>query len=86
VGKRRGDPNLPENAEYQAGKTEPVINLSELLGGTVKFGAIIVDEDTREKIVGEPEADASRGKISVRASGLLPIWAHSERLRWPKSR
>ena len=36
-----------------------------------KFGAIvtIVDEDTREKrrwqIVGEPEADASRGKISV---------------------
>jgi transcription elongation factor GreA len=83
------DPNLPENAEYQAGKTEQevnevaiaelqnklaradVINVSELSGDTVKFGAIvtIVDEDTREKrrwqIVGEPEADASRGKISV---------------------
>ena len=83
------DPNLSENAEYQAGKSEQevneaaiaelqnklaradVINVSELSGDTVKFGAIvtIVDEDTREKrrwqIVGEPEADARAGKISV---------------------
>jgi len=83
------DPNLTENAEYQAAKSEQgvneaciaelqsklvradVINVSELSGDTVKFGAIvtIVDEDTREKrqwqIVGEPEADARRGKISV---------------------
>ena len=48
-----------------------VINVSGLSGDTVKFGAIvtIVDEDTGEKrrwqIVGEPEADARRGKISV---------------------
>ena len=48
-----------------------VINVSQLSGDTVKFGATvtIVDEDTGEKrqwqIVGEPEADAARGKISV---------------------
>jgi len=83
------DPNLPENADYQAAQSEQevneasiaelqsklaradVINVSELSGDTVKFGAIvtIVDEDTSEKrqwqIVGEPEADARRGKISV---------------------
>jgi transcription elongation factor GreA len=83
------DPNLPENADYQAAKSEQevneasiaelqsklaradVINVSELSGDTVKFGAVvtIVDEDTNKKrqwqIVGEPEADARRGKISV---------------------
>jgi transcription elongation factor GreA len=83
------DPNLPENAEYQAAKSErdlneasiaelqyklaraDVINVSELSGDTVKFGATVtvVDEDTHEQrrwqIVGEPEADARRGKISV---------------------
>jgi transcription elongation factor GreA len=48
-----------------------VINVSKLSGDTVKFGArvTLIDEETDEKriwqIVGEPEADASRGKISV---------------------
>ena len=48
-----------------------VIDVSKLSGDTIKFGATVtvIDEDTREKkiwqIVGEPEADAHRGKISV---------------------
>jgi transcription elongation factor GreA len=48
-----------------------VIDVSELSGDTVRFGAIVtvVDEDTgderRWQIVGEPEADAARGKISM---------------------
>ena len=48
-----------------------VIHLSKLSGETIRFGATVtvVDEDTGAKkvwqIVGEPEADASRGKISV---------------------
>jgi transcription elongation factor GreA len=83
------DPNLPENAEYQAARSEQdfneariaelqdklaraeVIDVSKLSGDTVKFGArvTVIDEDTNEKrlwqIVGEPEADARRGRISV---------------------
>jgi transcription elongation factor GreA len=48
-----------------------VIDVSKLSGETVKFGAIVtvIDEDTEEKkvwqIVGEPEADAKHGKISI---------------------
>ncbi|MET3840574.1 transcription elongation factor GreA [Bradyrhizobium sp. OAE829] len=48
-----------------------VIDVSKLSGDTVKFGATVtvIDEDTNEKrlwqIVGEPEADARKGKISV---------------------
>ena len=48
-----------------------VIDVSKLSGDTVKFGATVtvVDEDTEEKkvwqIVGEPEADAKHGKISI---------------------
>jgi transcription elongation factor GreA len=48
-----------------------VIDVSKLSGDTVKFGATVtvVDEDTDEKkvwqIVGEPEADARAGKISI---------------------
>jgi transcription elongation factor GreA len=48
-----------------------VIDLSKLSGDKVKFGATVTvfDEDTRAKkvwqIVGEPEADARNGKISV---------------------
>jgi len=48
-----------------------VINVSKLSGDTIKFGATVtlIDEETEEKrvwqIVGEPEADASRGKISI---------------------
>ncbi|MEI7804976.1 MAG: transcription elongation factor GreA [Hyphomicrobiales bacterium] len=48
-----------------------VIDVSKLSGDTIKFGATVtlIDEDTDEKkvwqIVGEPEADAKAGKISV---------------------
>ena len=48
-----------------------VIDVSKLSGETIKFGATVtlVDEDTAQKkvwqIVGEPEADAKQGKISI---------------------
>ncbi|MBR0707977.1 transcription elongation factor GreA [Bradyrhizobium liaoningense] len=48
-----------------------IIDVSRLSGDTIKFGATVklIDEDTGEQricqIVGEPEADAARGKISV---------------------
>ena len=48
-----------------------VIDVSKLSGDTIKFGATVtlVDEDTDEKrvwqIVGEPEANAKQGKISI---------------------
>jgi len=48
-----------------------IIDVSKLSGDTIKFGATVtlVDEDTDEKkvwqIVGEPEADAKSGKISI---------------------
>ncbi len=48
-----------------------VIDVSKLSGNTVKFGAtvLLIDEDTElEKtyqIVGDPEADASAGRISI---------------------
>src|ERR1051326_7056389 len=48
-----------------------VIDVSKLSGDTIKFGATVtlVDEDTDEKriwqIVGEPEADAKAGRISI---------------------
>ena len=48
-----------------------VIDVTKLSGDTIKFGATVtlVDEDTNEKkvwqIVGEPEADAKKGKISI---------------------
>src|SRR3979490_420512 len=48
-----------------------VIDVSKLSGEPVKFGATVtvVDEDTDEKkvwqIVGEPEADAKHGRISI---------------------
>src|SRR4029077_10161188 len=47
------------------------IDVSKLAGDTIKFGATVtlIDEDTDEKkvwrIVGEPEANAHSGKISV---------------------
>lgn len=56
------------------------IDVSKLSGATVKFGATVrlVEEDTGAKkvwpIVGEPEADALKGKISVNspiASALI---------------
>ena len=48
-----------------------IIDISKLSGDTIKFGATVtlVDEDTEKKavwqIVGEPEADAKKGKISI---------------------
>ena len=48
-----------------------VIDVSKLSGKTVKFGAIVTlaDEDTEAKvkyqIVGDLEADAKKGKISI---------------------
>src|SRR5438477_4435622 len=48
-----------------------VIDVSKLSGDTIKFGATVtlVDEDTDEKrawqLVGEPEADAKEGRISI---------------------
>ena len=48
-----------------------VIDVSKLSGDTIKFGATVtlVDEDTDKKhvwqIVGEPEADAKHGRISI---------------------
>jgi transcription elongation factor GreA len=48
-----------------------VIDVSKLSGSTIKFGATVtlVDEDTEEEkayqIVGEPEADAKNGRVSI---------------------
>ena len=48
-----------------------MIDVSKLSGETVKFGATVtlIDEDTDKKavwqIVGEPEADAKAGRISI---------------------
>jgi transcription elongation factor GreA len=48
-----------------------VIDVSKLSGESITFGATVtlIDEDTDEKkvwqLVGEPEADAKKGKISV---------------------
>ena len=48
-----------------------VIDVSKLSGETVKFGATVtlIDEDTDKKqvwqIVGEPEANAKEGRISI---------------------
>jgi transcription elongation factor GreA len=48
-----------------------VIDVSKLSGETIKFGATVtlIDEDTEKKqvwqIVGEPEADAKAGRISI---------------------
>ncbi len=48
-----------------------VIDVSKLSGDTVKFGATVtlVDEDTDKKqvwqLVGEPEANAKEGRISI---------------------
>ena len=48
-----------------------VIDISELSGDTIKFGATVslIEEDTGEhkvwQIVGEPVADAPKGNISV---------------------
>jgi transcription elongation factor GreA len=56
--------------EDQLGRAD-VIDVSKMSGTTVKFGATVslVDEDTDEKrkfqIVGDLEADAKKGRISI---------------------
>jgi transcription elongation factor GreA len=56
--------------EDMIGRAE-VIDVSRLSGTTVKFGATVtmVDEDTNQKrkyqIVGDHEADATKGRISI---------------------
>jgi transcription elongation factor GreA len=56
--------------EDMLGRAE-VIDVSKLSGTTVKFGATVtmVDEDTNQKrkyqIVGDHEADATKGRISI---------------------
>jgi transcription elongation factor GreA len=56
-----------------------VIDVSKLSGDTIKFGATVtlVDEDTDKKmvwqIVGEPEANAKEGKISVTSPLALAL-------------
>jgi transcription elongation factor GreA len=56
--------------EDMIGRAE-VIDVSRLSGTTVKFGATVtmVDEDTKQKrkyqIVGDHEADATKGRISI---------------------
>ena len=48
-----------------------IIDVTKLSGSTVKFGATVtfVDDDTEEEktyqVVGDPEADASAGRISI---------------------
>ena len=48
-----------------------IIDVSKLSGDTIKFGATVtlIDEDTDKKqvwqLVGEPEADAKKGRISI---------------------
>jgi transcription elongation factor GreA len=48
-----------------------IIDISKLSGDTIKFGATVtlIDEDTEKKtvwqLVGEVEADAKKGKISI---------------------
>jgi len=48
-----------------------IIDVSKLSGDTIKFGATVtlIDEDTEKKhvwqIVGEPEANAKEGRISI---------------------
>lgn len=50
-----------------------VFDTSRMSGTTVKFGATVtlVDEDTEEEkiyqFVGEPEADVSKGKVSIKS-------------------
>jgi transcription elongation factor GreA len=56
--------------EDQIGRAD-VIDVSKLSGTTIKFGATVslVDEDSKEKrkfqIVGDHEADAKKGRISI---------------------
>jgi transcription elongation factor GreA len=75
-----------------------VIDVSKLSGDIIKFGATVtlIDKDTGNKkvwqTVGEPEADANKGRISVTSHKLrcsLRIWSDTgkrEKMRrWRRS-
>ena len=64
------DSNLAENSEYQAAQADQLINEARIVELEDKLATVtLINEDTNEKkmwrIVGEPEADANSGKISV---------------------
>jgi transcription elongation factor GreA len=65
-----------------------VIDITKLSGDTVKFGATVtlIDEETDEKhvwkIVGEPEADAKSGTISITS----PLGPRTDRQRKKRER
>ena len=80
ISEAREHGDLSENAEYHAAKEQQGLNESRVAeledrlsraGDTVKFGAKVslIDEDTENKvvyrIVGDYEADASSGLISI---------------------
>jgi transcription elongation GreA/GreB family factor len=72
-----GQPPEQERNEARIGELEDklaraeIINVAKLSGDTIKFGATVtlIEEETGKKklwqIVGEPEADVHKGKISV---------------------
>src|SRR5215469_13013959 len=70
-----------------------VIDISKLSGDTIKFGAVVslVEEDTGEskvwQIVGEPEADAHKGKVSVTSpiARSQPALRSGEKKPWRKN-
>ena len=65
-----------------------VIDVSRLSGDTIRFGASVtlIDEDSGEKkvwqIVGEPEADATNGKISVTSPIGRALIGKNKRTLW----
>src|SRR5882672_927489 len=69
--KQRQSVDRPRIIEHIAEARSDIIDISKLSGDTIKFGATVtlVDEDTEKKavwqIVGEPEADAKKGRISI---------------------
>jgi transcription elongation factor GreA len=72
VARSEEDVNEARIAELEAKLSHAeIVDVSKLSGDTIKFGATVtlIDEDTGERriwqIVGEPEADASKGKISI---------------------
>ena len=66
-----GGQSLLATLAFRLSQPSVLIDISKLSGDTIKFGATVtlIDEDTDKKavwqIVGEPEADAKKGRISI---------------------